>query len=101
MGRSTQVSLDKIKIVKAALKKNGFPSQNSLATELGISRATISSFLNGRSVDHSYFVEISEKLNLHWQEICVKEDLEEESTEEEQPIVTKRQDWGLAPEVNQ
>jgi WD40 repeat protein/transcriptional regulator with XRE-family HTH domain len=101
MSRSTKISPDKIKIVKAALKRNGFPSQNSLATELGISRATISSFLNGRPLDHSYFVEISERLNLDWQEICVKEDIEEEPIQEEQTIITKRQDWGLAPQVNQ
>ena len=101
MARSTKVSPDKIKTVKAALKRNGFPSQNSLATELGMARVTINSFLNARPVDHSYFVEISEKLNLHWQEICLKEEIEQESIQEEQPIITKRQDWGLAPEVNQ
>ena len=89
MSRSTKISKDKSKTVKAALKRNGFPSQNSLATELGMSRATISSFLNGRPVDHTNFVEISEKLNLDWQEICLKEDIEKESTEEEQPIIAQ------------
>ncbi|MDJ0510521.1 MAG: NB-ARC domain-containing protein [Crocosphaera sp.] len=101
MSRSTKISSEKIKTVKAALKKNGFPSQKSLATELGVSRATISSFLNAKPVDHSYFVEISEKLNLDWQAICVKEDIEKEPIQEEQPIITKKQDWGLAPEVKQ
>ena len=72
MPRSTKVASDKIKIVKAALKKNGFPSQQALATELGISRVTISNYLNGKQVDHSYFVEISEKLNLDWIDVCAK-----------------------------
>ena len=102
MARSTKVTPNYIKRVKAALKRHGFPSQKSLATELGMSRATISNFLNGRPVDHTNFVEISEKLDQDWQEICVKEEVEEElGNPKEQPVIVKRQDWGLAPEVSQ
>ena len=101
MPRSTKLASNKIKTVKAALKKNGFSSQKALAIELGMARATINSFLNGKPVDHSYFVKISEILNLDWQDICAIEEAEEESSSKEQPIIARKLDWGLAPEVIQ
>ena len=60
MGRSLQVEPSQIETVKSRLKLQGFPSQKALATELGISRATVNNFLNGKPVDYPIFVEISE-----------------------------------------
>jgi HEAT repeat protein/DNA replication protein DnaC len=58
-----------------ALRRHGFPSQNALAQELGISRSTTSKFFAGKPVDYSYFVEISERLGLDWQAIAyIQED---------------------------
>ncbi|MGK7893992.1 MAG: NB-ARC domain-containing protein, partial [Xenococcus sp. (in: cyanobacteria)] len=97
--RSNKVAPNKIYKVKSALTVNGFPSQRSLATEMGMSRATISNFLNGKPVDNLNFIEISEKLNLDWQEICVTEEVEAQLSNQIQHM--KRQDWGFAPEVSQ
>jgi predicted NACHT family NTPase len=57
-----------------ALRRHGFPSQNALAQELGISRSTTSKFFAGKPVDYSYFVEISERLGLDWQAIAYIEE---------------------------
>lgn len=72
MPRSLKVAPNCIEKVKLAVQQNGFPSQNALATELGISRPTVNNFLNGKPVDFSYFKEISDKLNLDWQAIAEK-----------------------------
>ncbi|MGB5769650.1 MAG: NB-ARC domain-containing protein [Crocosphaera sp.] len=68
---------------------------------MNISRGTINNYFNGKPVDHGYFVEISHKLNLDWQKICVKEEIDQNPIQQEKPIFIKRQDWVLAPEVNQ
>ncbi len=70
MSRSIRVAPESIPKVKSALRLHGFPSQKALAIELGLSRATITSFFNGRGVDHVNFVEISEKLGLDWHAIA-------------------------------
>ncbi|HEY9614465.1 MAG TPA: hypothetical protein V6C93_34325, partial [Allocoleopsis sp.] len=44
--------------------------RGSLAIEIGLSRATITSFFTGKRVDYLNFVEISEKLGLDWQAIA-------------------------------
>jgi hypothetical protein len=81
MPRSSRVAQAYIQKVKNALKVNGFPSQKSLAIELGLGRDTVSKFFNGKGVDHLNFVEISEKLGLDWQMIVDKgEALEEEAS---------------------
>jgi HEAT repeat protein/energy-coupling factor transporter ATP-binding protein EcfA2 len=67
--------------VKVALKRHGFPSQKALALELGISRSTTDKFFTGKSVDYSFFVEISERLGLDWHAIAY--------IEEEPPIQVK------------
>lgn len=69
MSRSLQVSSECIKQVKLALRLKGFPSQKSLAEDLGIALATVSKFFNGRSVDYGYFLEICYRLELNWMEI--------------------------------
>lgn len=73
MSRSLRVAPDYIQRVKLAIKRSGFPSQQSLADEIGMARATISNFLNGKSVDFSCFVEISDRLGLDWQAIAYLE----------------------------
>jgi hypothetical protein len=58
------------------MRRHGFPSQNALAVSLGLSRATITSFFNGKRIAHVNFIEISERLGLNWEEIVYKEDLD-------------------------
>jgi HEAT repeat protein/DNA-binding XRE family transcriptional regulator len=60
--------------IKQALRRHGFPSQNALAETLGLSRATITSFFNGRAIDYTNFVEICERLGLDWQAIAYIEE---------------------------
>lgn len=74
MSRSIRVAPKYIPQVKLALKRNGFPSQNALAIEMGLSRDTIRKFLNGIGIDYLNFVEICETLRLNWQDIVYKED---------------------------
>ena len=69
MSRSLRVSPNHIEKVKFAVKRNGYPSQNAFAIEVGLSRVTVASFLNGKPVDFLNFTEICEKLGLDWQEV--------------------------------
>jgi predicted NACHT family NTPase/transcriptional regulator with XRE-family HTH domain len=70
MARSRRVALEHIPQVKLALQRKKFPSQQALAEEMGMARATISNFLNGKPVDFLNFVEICEKLGLDWEAIA-------------------------------
>lgn len=72
--RSLRVAPEYIKKVKSALARNSFPSQQALATELGLGRDTVSKFFNGKPIDRLNLIEISEKLGLDWQEIVYRED---------------------------
>lgn len=74
MSRSSRVAQQHIPLVKVALKRHGFPSQNAFAREMGISRSTINNFFTGKPVDHRYFAEICEQLTLSWQEIARREE---------------------------
>jgi transcriptional regulator with XRE-family HTH domain len=69
MPRSLRVQQDCINKVKLALTRNGFPSQRSLAEDVGFALSTVSNFLTGRPVDYTNFEEICRKLGLDWQEI--------------------------------
>ncbi len=69
MARSIRVASECIPLVKQALRRHGFPSQNALGIELGLSRSTITSFFTGKPVDFVNFVEISERLGLDWQDL--------------------------------
>ncbi|MDJ0737321.1 MAG: ATP-binding protein [Nostocaceae cyanobacterium] len=73
MARSLRVAVEYIPQVKSALPLNGYPSQKAFATDVGVSVSTVKNFLSGKPVDYLYFVEISEKLGLDWQEIAYKE----------------------------
>jgi predicted NACHT family NTPase len=70
MARSRRVALEHIPQVKLALQRKKFPSQQALATEMGMARSTINKFLNGEPVDFLNFVDICEKLELDWQAIA-------------------------------
>ena len=69
--RVAQACFDQI---RKALRRHGFPNQRALAEALGLSRATITSFFNGKNIDYTNFVEISERLGLDWQAIAYLED---------------------------
>ncbi|MEH2396320.1 ATP-binding protein [Nostoc sp.] len=73
MARSLRVAPEYIEKVKSAPGRNGYPSQQSLATDLGFSLSTVKSFLTGKPVDYLNFVELSKKLGLEWQDIAYKE----------------------------
>lgn len=70
MSRSIKVAPENIPIVKQAVGRQGYPNQRFLAAELGLSRATITSYLNGKPVDCWNFVEISDKLGLDWKVVA-------------------------------
>ena len=74
--RSLEVSKDNIDRVKSRVVRMGFPSQVALANQLGLSRSTISNFLNGRPVDRLNFEEIALAMGF-----SVKELIGEKSTD--------------------
>jgi WD40 repeat protein/transcriptional regulator with XRE-family HTH domain len=69
MSRSLRVSRGWIERVKVSVR-NRFGSQQHLAEEAGLARATVSNFLNGKPVDRASFVEICQRLELDWEEIA-------------------------------
>jgi transcriptional regulator with XRE-family HTH domain len=69
MPRSLRVQQDYIDKVKLALSRNGFPSQRSLAEDVGFALATVSNFLTGKPVDYTTFEELCRKLDLDWREV--------------------------------
>ncbi|MCC5669115.1 hypothetical protein LC653_35985 [Nostoc sp. CHAB 5784] len=73
MGRSLRVAPEYIEKVKSALGRNGYPSQQSLATDIGFSLSTVKSFLTGKPVDYLNFLELTKKLGFEWQDIVYKE----------------------------
>jgi transcriptional regulator with XRE-family HTH domain len=71
MPRSLRVQQGCIDKVKLALRLNGFPSQRSLAEDVGLALATVSNFLTGKPVDYTTFEELCRRLALDWKEISV------------------------------
>lgn len=69
MPRSLRVRPDCIDKVKLALSRNGYPSQRSLAEDVGFALATVSNFLTGKAVDQRTFEELCRKLDLDWREV--------------------------------
>ena len=69
MSRSLRIQQGYIDKVKLALRLNGFPSQRSLAEDVGFALATVSNFLTGKPVDYTTFEELSRRLALDWREI--------------------------------
>jgi len=70
MPRSLRVQQAQLDIVKLALRRNGFPSQRSLAEDVGFALATVSNFLTGKPVDFANFEELCRRLALEWREIA-------------------------------
>jgi AAA-like domain len=69
MPRSLRVQPDWIDRVKLTLGRNGFPSQRSLAEDVGFALATVNNFVTGKPVDYNTFEELCRRLGLNWQEI--------------------------------
>ncbi|MGB3653017.1 MAG: ATP-binding protein, partial [Rivularia sp. (in: cyanobacteria)] len=91
MARSQKVAPEYLQQVNSALKRNSYPSQQSLASDVGLSLSTVKSFLKGKPIDYLNFVEICEKLGLNWQEISDKETLVADTNppiEETSPFIT-------------
>ena len=90
MSRSLRVAPQYITTVKQAVKRQGFPSQKSLAIEVGLATSTTKNFLNGRPVDYLNFVELCQRLDLDWSEIADREMLEAptEALAENSPFIT-------------
>ncbi|MBD2606769.1 AAA-like domain-containing protein [Scytonema hofmannii FACHB-248] len=61
------------KKVKAALTRNGYPSQNELALAVGLAPSTVTNFFGGKNIFIKNFQDICEKLGLDWQEIFDRE----------------------------
>ena len=125
MSRSLKIRREYIEKAKLAVKRSGFPSQRALSEDVGLSLATISNFLTGRSVDRATFVELCEKLSLDCEtiaEFAVEDGLAIAITPSQgqvfpqtgslpvnaitaspaEPQTTrKRQDWGEAIDVSQ
>ncbi|MFP5269214.1 NACHT domain-containing protein [Coleofasciculus sp.] len=66
--RSLQLSLQGIEQAKKALTAKAL-SQTALAKQLQITRQTLSKFFRGERVDRQYFIQLSESLDLEWDEI--------------------------------
>ncbi|WP_414619230.1 AAA family ATPase [Calothrix sp. CCY 0018] len=91
MARSQKVAPEYLQKVNSALQRNSYPSQQSLASDVGLSLSTVKNFLKGKSIDYLNFVEICEKLGLDWQEISEKETLATDSNppiKETSPFIT-------------
>ncbi len=68
--RSLTVRQESIQQVKSALLRSGFARQQDLAENLGLSRDTVSRFLNGKPVTYLNFLEICNILALNWKEVA-------------------------------
>jgi DNA-binding Xre family transcriptional regulator len=105
MPRSLKVCHECIEKVKLAVKRNGFPSQRSLAEDVGLALATVSNFLTGKPVDFATFEELCRKLALEWKDIADLDfDLTSSSVVEDQNTgegtTNNHQDWGEAIDVS-
>ncbi|WP_246162727.1 ATP-binding protein [Brasilonema sennae] len=73
MARSLRIALQHIATIQSVLKENGYPSQQALALELGISSSTVKNFFSGQFIDCLNFIRISQKLKLEWRAIAHRE----------------------------
>ncbi|MEO1347959.1 MAG: NB-ARC domain-containing protein [Cyanobacteria bacterium J06635_15] len=64
MVRSLSVDHQQLKFVRRALQYQPFPSQRSLAADLGVACSTVNRFFTGKSVDYAIFMQLCEVLNL-------------------------------------
>jgi hypothetical protein len=102
MPRSLKVRQDCIGIVKLAVRRNGFPSQQALAEELGLARSTVVNFLTGKPVDRAVFEDICLRLSLDCREIA-EFDFETPSVSGKEIQIESRRndgDLGEAPDLS-
>src|SRR4028119_2400371 len=99
MPRSLKVRQDCIGIVKLAVRRNGFLSQQALAEELGLARSTVVNFLTGKPVDRAVFEDICQKLSLNCREIA-EFDLEIPSVSSKETQMESRRNDGDLEEAN-
>jgi len=102
MPRSLKVRQDCIGIVKLAVRRNGFPSQQALAEELGLARSTVVNFLTGKPVDRAVFEDICQRLSLDCREIA-EFDFETPSVFGKETQIESRRNYGNlgeAPDVS-
>jgi|ERR671933_347013 transcriptional regulator with XRE-family HTH domain len=88
MARSLRVVPEYINKVKLARPHNGFPRQQDLAEALGLSRDTVSNFLNGKPVDYLNFLELCRILALDWREVTGLGSQDTTGSQSEQFIAT-------------
>ncbi|MBZ8182667.1 helix-turn-helix domain-containing protein [Oscillatoria salina] len=69
MPRSVKVHPDRKEEILSAIQRNGFLPQGYLAASLGVSRSTVSNFVNSKPVSISKFEEICETLGLDKRQI--------------------------------
>ncbi|MBD2120279.1 NB-ARC domain-containing protein [Trichocoleus sp. FACHB-262] len=102
MPRSLKVRQDCIGQVKLSVRRNGFPSQQALAEELGLARSTVVNFLTGRPVDRAVFEDLCLRLSLNSQEIAEMEFVASATTSQKLGIdaVRKSRDLKGAPDVS-
>jgi WD40 repeat protein len=101
MPRSLRVRQDYIGRVKLSVRRNGFPSQQALAEDLGLARSTVVNFLTGKPVDRAVFEELCLRLSLDSQEIA-EMDFEPSATASEKldvDAVRKSRDLRGAPDI--
>ncbi|HEY9653494.1 MAG TPA: NACHT domain-containing protein, partial [Coleofasciculaceae cyanobacterium] len=83
--RSLQLSLSGIEQANRALIAKSL-TQSALAKQLQITRQTISKFFRGERIDRQYFIQLSESLELEWDEIsessCIEQRLEKVEQEQ-------------------
>lgn len=72
--RSLKLAKQYIQQVKLTAQKTRCFTQQKLADELGICRATVSKFFNGQPIDQENFITICDALKLNWQEVADFED---------------------------
>lgn len=105
MARSLRIAPQHIATIQSNLKENGYPSQQSLALELGVPSSTVKSFFSGQFIDCLDFIKISQKLNLEWRAIAHRQ-LETQpqglSAEQQYRLEKKRdtlqQEWNIRSE---
>ncbi len=102
MPRSLKVRQDCIGQVKLSVRRNGFPSQQALAEELGLARSTVVNFLTGKPVDRAVFEEICLRLSVDSQEIAETDfELSVTATQKPSPTVSKSfRDLKGAPDIS-
>ena len=99
MPRSLKVRQDCIGIIKLAVRRNGFPSQQALSEELGIARSTVVNFLTGKPVDRAVFEDICQKLSLNTQEIA-EFDMVSPSASSKDPQIESSRNYGELEEAD-